>query len=46
MYVRCRPSMDRFVELITTKDEILLRQLSVYIYKAFLIRTENIYIIQ
>ena len=46
MYFRCRPSMDKFVELITTEDEILLRQLSVYIHKAFLIRIENIYTIQ
>jgi len=46
MYFRCRPSMDKFVELITTEDELLLRQLSVDIHKAFLIRTENIYMIQ
>jgi len=41
MYFRCRPSMDKFVELITTEHELLLRQLSVYIHKAFLITTEN-----
>jgi len=46
MCFRCRPSMLKFVELITTEDEILLRQLCVYIHKAFLIRTENIYMIQ
>ena len=46
MYFRCRPSMDKCVELITTEDELLLRQLSVYIHKAFLIRTENINIMQ
>jgi len=38
--------MDKFVELITTEDDLLLRQLSIYIHKAFLIRTENIYMIQ
>jgi len=46
MYFRCRPSMDKLVELITTEDELLLRQLSVYIHRAFLIRTESIYMIQ
>jgi len=46
MYFRCRPSMNKFVELITTEDESLLRQLSVYIHKAFLIRTVNIYMMQ
>jgi len=44
MYFRCRPSMDKFIELIKCKR--LLRQLSVYIHKAFLIRTETVYMIQ
>jgi len=44
MRLRCQPCMDAFIELITTEDEILLRKRSVYIYKPFLIRTENNYI--
>jgi len=46
MYSRCRPSLEIFVELITIDDKIFLLQLSVYIHKAFSIRTENIYMIQ
>ena len=46
IYFRCRPSINKSVELITTEDELLLRQLSVYIHKAFLKRTKNIYVLQ
>jgi len=46
MYFRCRPSMNKFVEIITSEYEHLLRQLSVYIHKAFLKRTKNIYVLQ
>jgi len=33
MYLSCGPNMDKFIEIITSKDERLLRQLSVYIHK-------------
>jgi len=32
---RCRQSMDKFIEIITSEDELLLRQFSVYIHKVF-----------
>ncbi len=39
-----RPSMIKFIELIQSENSIIVRNLGIYIYKAFQIRNENLYI--
>ena len=42
-FYRYRPNMCKFIQLITSDNEVLLTKLSVYVYKAFMIRSANLY---
>ena len=44
LYYRRRPNMHKFVQLINTDNQTLLRKLSIFIYKAFMIRSTNLYV--
>lgn len=40
----CRPSMNKFIELITSENKIVIRKLGMFIYNAFAVRTTLLYV--
>ena len=42
-YYRVRPNMQKFVELLMSERQTLVRNLSVYVYKAFALRNNLVY---
>jgi len=44
VYYRSRPNMQKFVELITNKNENVIKKLCVFVHKAFIIRSHHTYV--
>ena len=43
LYYRRRPNMQKFVQLATSEKETIVKQLGIYVYKAFLVRSADNY---
>ena len=43
-YYRNRPNMQKFIELMSSENESVLRKLSAFVHAAFLVRYANMYV--